>query len=224
MLVHGARSAFVWSNFTHNKFVENRGRRSLPDVRPSFTQFSLQTSHLQPQRIRFVAHAKKKGYSSESLNGSFGGNDALQALRKRLQEEGSERDESSKLPTSKNAQVSSTKESSSQDTPVEIRRGPRRTPKPPKAASSNTQTLPLAQQQVRVQATRQGRGGKTVSVITGLTGDSAVLKALLKKLKAKCGAGGKVAGNDIEIQGDNAARLVDLLIKLGYTNAKRSGG
>jgi hypothetical protein len=48
--------------------------------------------------------------------------------------------------------------------------------------------------------------------------------ALMKKLKAQCGAGGKVAGDAIEIQGDHAARLVELLVAAGYKGTKKSGG
>ena len=46
----------------------------------------------------------------------------------------------------------------------------------------------------------------------------------MKKLKAQCGAGGKVAGDAIEIQGDHAARLVELLVAAGYKGTKKSGG
>jgi translation initiation factor 1 len=48
--------------------------------------------------------------------------------------------------------------------------------------------------------------------------------ALMKKLKAQCGAGGKVAGDVVEIQGDHAAKIVQLLVQAGYTNTKKSGG
>ena len=47
-----------------------------------------------------------------------------------------------------------------------------------------------AQQMVRVQPTRGGKGGKTVTVIRGLELDAAGFKALLKKLKTRIGSGG----------------------------------
>jgi len=76
---------------------------------------------------------------------------------------------------------------------------------------------------VRVGREVSGRGGKGVSVITGLPLPDADLEALATKLKKTCGAGGAVKDGKIEIQGDHRDRLVAELIKLGY-EAKRSGG
>ncbi|MCP9807575.1 translation initiation factor [Cyanobium sp. T1B-Tous] len=49
-----------------------------------------------------------------------------------------------------------------------------------------------AQQRVRVQRTKAGKGGKLVTAITGLEAPEAELKTLLKQLKAVAGAGGTV--------------------------------
>jgi len=49
------------------------------------------------------------------------------------------------------------------------------------------------------------------------------LKQLAKQLKKKCGSGGTVKGNIIEIQGDHRDLLVKALSDQGYT-VKRSGG
>lgn len=86
-----------------------------------------------------------------------------------------------------------------------------------------TPDLPPNQQNLRVQASRKGRGGKTVTVISGFQSNADTLAALLKKLKAQCGAGGTLKENEIEIQGDHAQKLVQLLVGLGY-KAKVSGG
>jgi len=77
----------------------------------------------------------------------------------------------------------------------------------------------------RVRVGRQvaGRGGKAVTVITGLPFDAAQLGELAGRLKRLCGAGGAVRGGVIEIQGDHRDRLVAELCKLGLA-AKRSGG
>lgn len=83
--------------------------------------------------------------------------------------------------------------------------------------------LPPNQQNLRVQASRKGRKGKTVTVITGFQAKPETLAALLKQLKTQCGAGGTIKENEIEIQGDHAQKLVQLLIQLGY-KAKVSGG
>lgn len=76
---------------------------------------------------------------------------------------------------------------------------------------------------VRVGRETSGRGGKGVSVVTGLPLSTQELEALGTKLKKLCGAGGAVKDGVIEIQGDHRDRLVQELVKLGY-EAKRSGG
>ncbi|GAB4151250.1 MAG: hypothetical protein Fur0046_30580 [Cyanobacteria bacterium J069] len=86
-----------------------------------------------------------------------------------------------------------------------------------------TQALPPNQQQVRVQASRKGRGGKTVTVISGFQTQPETLAALLKTLKAQCGAGGTVKDMEIEIQGDHREKIVQVLAQQGY-EAKVSGG
>ncbi len=79
------------------------------------------------------------------------------------------------------------------------------------------------QRGVRVGREVAGRGGKGVSVISGLPLNAAELDTLATRLKKLCGAGGAVRNGSIEIQGDHRDRLVQELQKLGY-DAKRSGG
>ncbi len=76
---------------------------------------------------------------------------------------------------------------------------------------------------VRVERQVSGRGGKGVSVITGLPLPPAALEALASELRKRCGCGGTVRDGTIEIQGDHRDRLVEELIRRGYS-AKRSGG
>lgn len=76
---------------------------------------------------------------------------------------------------------------------------------------------------IRVGREVAGRGGKGVTVITGLPLAADALEQLAGSLKRSCGAGGAVRGDRIEIQGDHRDRLVAELAKLGY-EAKRSGG
>jgi translation initiation factor 1 len=82
---------------------------------------------------------------------------------------------------------------------------------------------PIGDGVVRVGRETKGRKGKGVTVISGvpLAGDA--LEALATRLKKRCGSGGTVTGNVIEIQGDHRDTLVAELGKLGYT-ARRSGG
>ncbi|MFZ9666887.1 MAG: stress response translation initiation inhibitor YciH [Steroidobacteraceae bacterium] len=76
---------------------------------------------------------------------------------------------------------------------------------------------------VRVGRETQGRGGKGVTVITGLPLAPSALEDLAKQFKKRCGSGGTVRNGVIEIQGDHRDLLVTELTRLGWT-AKRSGG
>ena len=79
------------------------------------------------------------------------------------------------------------------------------------------------QQNIRIQASRKGRKGKTVTEITGFQTSENTLKELLKKLKGVCGCGGTLKDNILEIQGDHCQKILPILIQLGY-KAKISGG
>jgi translation initiation factor 1 len=76
---------------------------------------------------------------------------------------------------------------------------------------------------VRVARTTQGRGGKVVSVITGLPLGAAELAVLAAELKKRCGSGGTVRAGAIEIQGEHRDTLVAELLRRGY-QARRAGG
>ncbi|MFK8047537.1 MAG: translation initiation factor Sui1 [Halioglobus sp.] len=76
---------------------------------------------------------------------------------------------------------------------------------------------------VRIRKETKGRGGKAVSIVTGLPLSGAELKALAKVLKQRCGVGGSIKGDDIEIQGDQRDVLKTELEKRGY-QVKFSGG
>jgi translation initiation factor 1 len=93
----------------------------------------------------------------------------------------------------------------------------------PAAVERAMPELPPNQQNLRVQASRKGRKGKTVTVISGFQAQPETLSKLLKQLKNQCGTGGTVKENTMEIQGDHTQKIVDILTQLGY-NAKISGG
>lgn len=76
---------------------------------------------------------------------------------------------------------------------------------------------------VRIQRQTQGRGGKTVTLVTGLALDAEALKALAKTLKQRCGTGGAIKDGNIEIQGDQREILKAELEQQGLT-VKLSGG
>ncbi len=83
--------------------------------------------------------------------------------------------------------------------------------------------VPVGDGIVRVGRETKGRKGRGVTVITGLPLDEPALRKLATDLKRRCGAGGTVKGNTIEIQGDHRDLLVADLTQRGYT-VKRSGG
>jgi translation initiation factor 1 len=76
---------------------------------------------------------------------------------------------------------------------------------------------------IRVGRETKGRGGKGVTVISGVLLDHEGLKLLTKELKAHCGTGGTLKERVIEIQGDHRETIVAELRKKGWT-VKRSGG
>ena len=92
-------------------------------------------------------------------------------------------------------------------------------------AAARPSTAPVSPAAARVRVGREvaGRGGKGVSVISGLPLAGTELEALSTRLKKLCGAGGAVKDGTIEIQGDHRDRLVAELQNLGF-EAKRSGG
>ncbi|MFA5057421.1 MAG: translation initiation factor [Opitutaceae bacterium] len=67
--------------------------------------------------------------------------------------------------------------------------------------------------------TRQtaGRGGKTVTVVSGFLGiGQAEKEQLAKKMQKACGAGGTVKDGCIEIQGDKREPVAKILTEAGF--------
>ncbi len=96
----------------------------------------------------------------------------------------------------------------------------RSAPLPPKAPASRDGYV------CRIEVSKQGRGGKTVTVVHGIelfpVEDK---KALLKKLKVAVAGGGKVSDSGgLEVQGEHAETLLKIMVAEGFTNCKISGG
>lgn len=86
-----------------------------------------------------------------------------------------------------------------------------------------TEDLAPNQHSLKIQVSRKGKGGKTVTIVSGFQISIDTLVSLTKQLKNQCGTGGTSRENEIEIQGDHRQKLFEILTKLGY-KAKLSGG
>ena len=71
------------------------------------------------------------------------------------------------------------------------------------------------QQYIKIKLEKR-KFGKEVTIIEGITEDSAQLKRIASELKSKLAAGGTVKDGRIEIQGDHREKVKELLIKMGY--------
>jgi translation initiation factor 1 len=89
--------------------------------------------------------------------------------------------------------------------------------------TDDIQELPPNQHKLKIEVSRKGKGGKTVTIVSGFQVLPETLTSLTKTLKNQCGAGGAMKDNTIEIQGDHRQKILEIVTKLGY-KAKLSGG
>lgn len=85
------------------------------------------------------------------------------------------------------------------------------------------ETLPPAQQKLRLQLETKHRGGKTASIVMGFIGSTQDLEDLAKKLKSFCGTGDR-----LKMEKSSFRAIIGIKccsgFKNGYTNVKKSGG
>ncbi|MDQ5980871.1 MAG: translation initiation factor 1 [Verrucomicrobiota bacterium] len=70
---------------------------------------------------------------------------------------------------------------------------------------------------VDIKRTTAGRGGKTVTLVTGFVGIGLLEKeSLAKKMRNACGCGGTVKDGELEIQGDQREKIARILTEAGF--------
>lgn len=87
--------------------------------------------------------------------------------------------------------------------------------------NESTETLPPAQQKLRVRLETKHRAGKAVTLITGFIGTNEDLEELGKKLKNFCGTGGSAKDGEAIVQGDQRDKVLQWLLKNGYSGSKK---
>lgn len=83
------------------------------------------------------------------------------------------------------------------------------------------ETLPAAQQKLKVRLDTKQRAGKAVTLVEGFTGTEDDLQELGKKLKSFCGTGGSAKDGEIIVQGDQREKVLQWLLKNGYKLSKK---
>lgn len=87
--------------------------------------------------------------------------------------------------------------------------------------SKYPETLSPSQQNLRIRLDAKQRAGKVVTLVQGFEGKEEDMEDLGRKLKSFCGTGGSVKDNEMIIQGDKRDKILQWLIKYGYSKTKK---
>ena len=82
------------------------------------------------------------------------------------------------------------------------------------------ETLIPSQQKLKVRLDAKHRAGKLVTIIEGFIGKEEDLHEVGKKVKTFCGTGGTTKDGEIIIQGDQREKVMQWLLKNGYSAKK----
>jgi translation initiation factor 1 len=83
------------------------------------------------------------------------------------------------------------------------------------------ESLAPGEQLLKIILDKKHRGGKVVSIITGFAMKENEIELLAKELKNFCGAGGSAKDNEIVIQGDHREKILQWLVKKGYSKTRK---
>ena len=83
------------------------------------------------------------------------------------------------------------------------------------------ETLLPNQQKLKIRLETKHRAGKAVSLIIGFIGTNLDKEEMVKKLKNHCGTGGSAKDGEMLIQGDQRDKMLQWLLKNGYTQSKK---
>ena len=86
---------------------------------------------------------------------------------------------------------------------------------------SAKETVPTAQQKLKVRLDTKHRAGKAVTLVDGFVGKEEDLEEMGKKLKSFCGTGGSAKDGEIIVQGDQREKVLQWLVKNGYKQTKK---
>lgn len=89
------------------------------------------------------------------------------------------------------------------------------------AAKTSAAAKAMAMSKLHVQLEKKGRKGKGVTVVKGFFHTRKDLEDFARTLKTRCGSGGTVKDDTIEIQGDHRTVIIDFFRALGF---KVTGG
>lgn len=95
--------------------------------------------------------------------------------------------------------------------------GPSREP----AAKPGAAGFPHSAERLTVRFERAGHGGKTATRIAGPALRGGQLAPLAKELARALGTGARVEGDELLVQGDQCARLVEWLSQRGFGDVRR---